>query len=66
LIRRANAEFVVEKTLASGLADVFSQYISAWQAKRKPVFFKKISGRSRAICVAAWAMGVHNPVRACL
>jgi len=38
LIRCANAGFVVEKTLASGLADAFSQHIPAWKSKRNPVF----------------------------
>jgi hypothetical protein len=41
LIRCANAGFVVEKTLASGLADAFSQHIPAWQANRNPVFFTR-------------------------
>jgi hypothetical protein len=41
LIRCANAGSVVEKTLASGLADAFSQHLPAWQAKCKLVFFPR-------------------------
>jgi hypothetical protein len=38
LIRCANAGSVLEKTLASALADAFSQHLPAWQAKRNPIF----------------------------
>ena len=41
LISCANAGAVVKKTLASELADAFSQHIPAWQAKRNPVFFTR-------------------------
>jgi hypothetical protein len=41
LIRYANAGFVVEKTLASGLADAFSQHLPAWRPNATPVFFPK-------------------------
>jgi hypothetical protein len=41
LIRYANAGSVVEKTLASGLADAFLQHLPAWQTKRKLVFFPR-------------------------
>ena len=43
LIRCANAGFVVEKTLASGLADAFSQHIPAWRPSATPHFLAKIS-----------------------
>jgi hypothetical protein len=41
LIRCANAGSVVEKTLASPLADAFSQHIPAWKPSATPVFFPK-------------------------
>jgi hypothetical protein len=40
LIRYANAGFVVEKTLASGLADAFSQHIPAWKPSANQCFQK--------------------------
>ena len=43
LIRCANAGFVVEKTLASGLADAFSQHVPAWKPSATPHFLLKIS-----------------------
>jgi hypothetical protein len=46
LIRCANAGFVVEKTLASGLADAFSQHIPAWRPSATPYFLPMISSRS--------------------
>jgi hypothetical protein len=40
LIRYANAGSVVEKTLASGLADAFSQHIPAWKPSANQCFQK--------------------------
>ena len=48
LIRCANAGFVVEKTLASGLADAFSQHIPAWRPSATPHFLPTISARSES------------------
>ena len=45
LIRCTNAGFVVEKTLASGLADAFSQHIPAWRPSATPHFLPTISAR---------------------
>jgi hypothetical protein len=41
LIRYANAGFVVEKTLASGLADAFSQHLPAWKPSATRCFFPR-------------------------
>ena len=41
LIHCANAESVVEKTLASPLADAFSQHIPAWRPSATQYFSKK-------------------------
>jgi hypothetical protein len=51
LIHCANAEFVLEKTLASRLAGAFSKHLPAWQAKHNPVFSPKDhrTKRSRGI-----------------
>jgi hypothetical protein len=38
-----NAESVVEKTLASGLPDAFSQHLAALETKRNPVLFPEDS-----------------------
>jgi hypothetical protein len=38
LIRCANAGSVAEKTLASALADVFSQHFPAWKPSATPLF----------------------------
>jgi hypothetical protein len=43
LVRCANAGFVVEKTLASGLADAFLQHIPACRPSATPHFLPKIS-----------------------
>jgi hypothetical protein len=40
LIRCANAGSVVEKTLASGLADTFSQHLPAWKPSATQCFQK--------------------------
>jgi hypothetical protein len=65
LIRYANAGFVVEKTLTSGLADAFSQHIPAWKPNATRCFSERfLTKHLRAICVAEWAMGFENPVQA--
>jgi len=55
LIRYANAGAVLQKTLASGLADAFSKQLLAWWAKCNPVFSPEdfCAGRKRrGICGA--------------
>ena len=49
LIRCANDGFVVEKTLASGLADAFSQHIPAWKPSATRCFFPRISERGVSV-----------------
>jgi hypothetical protein len=46
LIRYANAGSVVEKTLASGLADAFSQHIPAWKPSANQCFSKRFLGEA--------------------
>ena len=48
LIRCANAGSVMEKTLASGLADAFSQHIPAWRPSATPHFLPTISARGES------------------
>jgi hypothetical protein len=48
LIHCANAESVVEKTLASALADAFSQHIPAWRPSATPYFSKKSLSTAQA------------------
>jgi hypothetical protein len=52
LIRCAIAGSIAEKTLASALAEAFSQHISAWKPSATRCFSQEISGQSRGICVA--------------
>jgi hypothetical protein len=46
LIRYANAGSVVEKTLASGLADAFSQHLPAWKPSVTRCFSKRFLGEA--------------------
>jgi hypothetical protein len=66
LIHCANAESVLEKTLAKRLADAFSKHLPAWQTKRNPTFSPRDSRakRSRAIRAANERWGFSNPVQA--
>ena len=55
LIRYAHAGYVMKKTLASGLADAFSQLIPAWKPSATHSFLPTISERGASagpICVA--------------
>jgi len=65
LIRCANAGFVVEKTLARGLADFFHNTSPLGNQAQPGVFSERfLTKHRRAICVAEWAMGFENPVQA--
>jgi hypothetical protein len=65
LIRCANAGCVVEKTLASGLADAFLQHIPAWKPSATPHFSPKISDEtSQGHLRSRMGDGFQNPMQA--
>ena len=67
VIRCANAGCVMEKTLASELADAFSKHLPACQAKHNPVFSPNnffVSRKAGHFAEQNERWGFSNPVEA--